>query len=796
MAPSTFEAKRWHVVEQSAAAQGLPLSPEAATQLRRLINAVKTLSPRPSFRAVDRALKALVAAMADAARADGRPVLDADVLRRARAALAQEDGSGFWQRAARAEAKAARPKALPWRRDPGFGFEDVEAADPDDFLRWDDVDGGAPGPGDRRRIDRIVLDDGDTFMRERRGGGPEKGGAAEPAGLERGRLDIREAGGKEKTKKKASPFFLDDEEAPRDEGPGDGDFFAREDEPVGAVPWEEAAEAAFAEEETFAEEEAWAMADGGDGEPEPAMAAPPPSPEEAAAPAAALPPAPAADPPRTAYARLECPEAVVQGEAFDLTVGLAAAPAAGVVGGPMVRPASSVGAYRLVVQVIAEGFTLAPGASWRNEVVVSAADPYPAFTLRLTPEPQAQGVRARTLQALFSVDGQTMGMAVRAVAVLAREALRDHVAPAPADAAVDFSIPTDALPPDLTVHITLDPAAPQTLLWTFETPHRDLDLPDQALKTFVGDDAARFARQLVDKVNAREGKPGLASFLRGVGREISDVMPTVFWDLLHAADPKRDDVPTVLLLSQEPYIPWELAYVEDPLFDDAAPPFLGAQVIVGRWVLGQRRPKLPPPTRVRVDDAAVVWGVYNKPGWQRLEAAEEEARLLQQHYAAAPVNADSAAVLKCLEGDPAADLLHFALHGIYDPNSIEEGLVLVDGAYLDPLNVRGSALGRAPFVFLNACQVGSGSRVLGQYAGMAEAFLYAGASGVVAPLWSVNDTAAREIALAFYEATFSGEAPARALRRARAAFSGTSGSCLAYQFFGHPALRLQRSPQT
>ena len=51
---------------------------------------------------------------------------------------------------------------------------------------------------------------------------------------------------------------------------------------------------------------------------------------------------------------------------------------------------------------------------------------------------------------------------------------------------------------------------------------------------------------------------------------------------------------------------------------------------------------------------------------------------------------------------------------------------------------------RPMFVFLNACQVGAGQRVLGDYAGLATAFLSAGAAGVVAALWNVHDLAARE----------------------------------------------------
>ena len=140
-------------------------------------------------------------------------------------------------------------------------------------------------------------------------------------------------------------------------------------------------------------------------------------------------------------------------------------------------------------------------------------------------------------------------------------------------------------------------------------------------------------------------------------------------------------------------------------------------------------------------------------------------------------------------------MLHFAVHGTYAPEGVLEGLILVDGERLDPMVVKGCALARAPFVFLNACQVGSSNEVLGDYSGMAEAFLHAGAAAVVAPLWSIDDVAAKELALRFY---------ARVVRRRRRprrpccatnarAFAGPGGdgaaTRLAYQYFGHPGAR-------
>jgi CHAT domain-containing protein len=196
---------------------------------------------------------------------------------------------------------------------------------------------------------------------------------------------------------------------------------------------------------------------------------------------------------------------------------------------------------------------------------------------------------------------------------------------------------------------------------------------------------------------------------------------------------------------------------------------------------------------------AVVSGVFGgRAGWRRLPEAEEEARVLREDHGAGGIDATLPKVLAFIQGDPVVDLAHFAVHGKYDQTGAQDGLVLVDGEVLNPDQVRGADLAGAPFVFLNACQVGAGNQVLGQYGGMAAAFLYAGASAVIAPLWSVQDATARKLAVSFYQelAEQRETRPAEVFREARGRFGQAveegSVSYLAYQFFGHPSMKLVR----
>jgi CHAT domain-containing protein len=168
----------------------------------------------------------------------------------------------------------------------------------------------------------------------------------------------------------------------------------------------------------------------------------------------------------------------------------------------------------------------------------------------------------------------------------------------------------------------------------------------------------------------------------------------------------------------------------------------------------------------------------------------------------------------CLTGDTAYDVIHVALHGQKDPQGLEDGLVLLEP---DALGNPGPTFFNAtqvlglenhasrPFVFLNACQVGSGEAVLGTYAGFALNLLRTRASAVVAPLWNVDDNVAAAITRDFYDSAY-GEEPApvaEILRRVRASYTQAGvqadpESCtptlVAYQCFGHPHFTLRRHP--
>ncbi len=96
------------------------------------------------------------------------------------------------------------------------------------------------------------------------------------------------------------------------------------------------------------------------------------------------------------------------------------------------------------------------------------------------------------------------------------------------------------------------------------------------------------------------------------------------------------------------------------------------------------------------------------------------------------------------DGD--AQIVHFSGHGSVGANADLTALELEGGESITAMAFAASRLGstRQPLLFLNACTVGRGGRVLGRAGGFAGNCIEAGWSGVVAPYWPVLDASNRE----------------------------------------------------
>ena len=553
----------------------------------------------------------------------------------------------------------------------------------------------------------------------------------------------------------------------------------------------------------------------------PPAGAPPPvgaAPRSAALPPTAAAEAPPPGPPPTtyrAYGLLESNETVLVGAPFDLKVGLSPSPQVGVSGTAMdVRRPEPTKSYKLDIQLFADGFDVGAQESLRNSLDVSDNDLFPTIGLHLTPRDLPEATKDREITAIYSIEGQTLGTATRHILVTKDATAVALQAPEVTATGANITTPTGEPPADVTIIIKVG-LNRGALLWAVESTLPGVALPGgEPAASEIGDgkDPEDFAKEIIQKLFLAGKDLGLDELLAGIGITIQELIPIEVRNAIKAAQEavgKR--TLDVLLLTAEPYIPWELAWQAER-FDPEAPNFLGAQVNIGRWILDPAGvAPTDPPRRVNASTMAVVSGIYNSPGLQRLFAAEQEAKIIKKTYHAQAIDAQPPVVYPLLKGTPPSDILHFAVHGRYNPEGADEGIYLVSGRPIDPFRILGSNLhDRSPFVFLNACQVGSSSNLLGRYGGIAQAFLKIGASAVVAPLWSIDDDVAQKIALAFYKEALrpkKGTADsddddrptvAALLRRARAGFISDkdvhSSTYLAYQFYGHPSLRLTWKP--
>jgi hypothetical protein len=527
----------------------------------------------------------------------------------------------------------------------------------------------------------------------------------------------------------------------------------------------------------------------------------------------------------TAHALVDAPAAVREEDTIDVTIGLVAKPAEGVEGGAMsIEFDAGTTTLTLDIQVAVSGFTAPSG--WRRTLDVDLADPYSArcsvklTALRLPAEEDDPSVSL--LMVHFSYKGVPCGVATRRIAIQRRAGSRAAAVPAdPITVAASVAVDASAVEhrPDIVMRIVpRDDTDSGRYLLTFD-PTPGLTLPSDPVTITLGTDAASFARGFINEVTLNEGQASLDGTLRGQGLRVADKIPANVWQALRDAWTSVHDqtgrVPTLLLMSGEASVPWELARFPEPVPDKTRPPFLAAQFAMARWILS---PNVAPSPSLehRVDRIAVVIGEYGKFGRLKdLKFAQDEKAFLEAAYQGETLSltASNLELTQLMAGQIpiagggtcGAEVVHFACHGdVTGTNPPAAVLYLSDGKTFSSTLFLDSDLGRGsqPFLFLNACKVGAAITQLGDYAGFAGDCLRAGFSGVLAPLWSVEDGIAHGIAEEFYNATLPASGAAKPVadvltgiraRYAKDPVTERHSTYLAYVFYGHPNLMMSRT---
>jgi CHAT domain-containing protein len=118
-------------------------------------------------------------------------------------------------------------------------------------------------------------------------------------------------------------------------------------------------------------------------------------------------------------------------------------------------------------------------------------------------------------------------------------------------------------------------------------------------------------------------------------------------------------------------------------------------------------------------------------------------------------------------------ILHFATHGVLNSLRPDESYIQLaqsnapNASALTVGEVMGLDLSKVDLVTLSACQTALGEKNPGvEVSGLASAFSTAGASSVIASLWSVSDESTNDLMVSFYQALAGGMSKAEALREA------------------------------
>ena len=414
----------------------------------------------------------------------------------------------------------------------------------------------------------------------------------------------------------------------------------------------------------------------------------------------------------------------------------------------------------------------------------------------------AEGADGREagIMALFDHAGRPSGSVARRITLdLPADVSTDRPSAAdepPEEAPAELEVDSAAMAADLQVTMVHIPGDPRDrFLCTVTSPHVDLGLEPEPWHAGEG-------RAVVDEALGRfiDADPKhRASELRGAGYGFFENAPTnfqaYFWH-------HHDHVPgfeTISIVTTEDTLPWELMVPtrDDPGDDDPIYP-LGVEYDIGRWT----SPKVKAaPQRIPLGRGIVVAPRYRK---LHLEWAEDEVKAVSEGFGATALTPASGDDLEqaLYDGDPG--LFHFVGHGYAEGAFQELALdnderigenVLRDWLKLSRYLRRGPTL-----VVLNACEVGRPEPRLMGSGGIPAVFIAERAAAVLAPIWSVKDSVAKDVADRFYAALRErpGVPIPRILREIRRLSYGrgddVEDSYAAYCFYGDPHATAEISP--
>lgn len=266
---------------------------------------------------------------------------------------------------------------------------------------------------------------------------------------------------------------------------------------------------------------------------------------------------------------------------------------------------------------------------------------------------------------------------------------------------------------------------------------------------------------------------------------IPEPLRTLFWEI-------KDEVSTVVINSDEPWIPWELCYLySEQEGKNSESFFLCEKYDVARWI--QSTPFTT--STLSLENMA---GIF--PSDSGLALVEREKNEIQKivgdgNLSLIPANYND--VVDSFERG-GFSAWHFSGHGT-DANTtnVDHYSILLESKEpISAYDITGlKNLGKSnPIVFFNACQAGKGGMGLTGLNGWPKQFIDNNASAFIGAYWSIHDESAMKFAISFYRLLSTGMTIGQAFRQARLAIKEEGNpTWLAYTLYADPFARCKSS---
>src|SRR6185295_12800626 len=256
---------------------------------------------------------------------------------------------------------------------------------------------------------------------------------------------------------------------------------------------------------------------------------------------------------------------------------------------------------------------------------------------------------------------------------------------------------------------------------------------------------------------------------------------------------------SLMILSDEPFLPWELVWPYGADWDDGEPWCLSLRLT--RWLRRDEQGEGSPGAPGRLPVHSLVCVGWEDPALPAIRTEQERVKKLALRRGVldlSPTDGSLKAVIEVLERLD-YDWLHVATHGSFNGESPDQHSTLwLEGGHraLTPQHFVGQEitnhLGRKrPGFFFNVCHGARLGWSLTGMGGWAHRLVSLGAGLFLAPMWTVSDEAAWKQADKFYAHLDGGETVAEALRLARKSLPDSDPSRLAYSLYGHPNARVE-----